>query len=125
MITRIASAAVLAVTLFAVQTPAQAQQPSHGGHDGHMPMQGSVPYADDMQSAMDRMHADMGMALTGDADADFVRGMIPHHQGAIDMAEIVLKHGKDPEIRKLAEAVVSAQTQEIAEMQAWLKAKGY
>jgi uncharacterized protein (DUF305 family) len=66
------------------------------------------------------MHKDMGIALSGDADRDFAQSMIPHHQGAIDMARIVLKHGKDPEIRKLAEAVVSAQESEIAQLKEWL-----
>lgn len=123
MITRIALAAALAATLSVAQ--AQAQHAGHSGHGGQMPMQGSIPYAQDSQAAMDRMHADMAMPLTGDADVDFVRGMIPHHQGAIDMAEIVLKHGDDPEIRKLAETVIAAQTAEIAQMQAWLRARGY
>jgi uncharacterized protein (DUF305 family) len=70
---------------------------------------------------MDRMMKDMMVPYTGNADVDFVRGMIPHHQGAIDMAKVVLEHGKDPEIRKLAEAIVKAQEGEIAWMQEWLK----
>jgi uncharacterized protein (DUF305 family) len=72
--------------------------------------------------AMDKMMADMMVPYTGNADVDFAKGMIPHHQGAIDMAKVVLQFGKDTEIRKLAEAVVAAQESEIAFMQNWLKA---
>jgi uncharacterized protein (DUF305 family) len=71
-----------------------------------------------------KMHKDMAIKYSGDADADFVRGMIPHHSGAIDMAKIELKYGKDPELRKLAEGIIKAQEAEIAEMNAWLKAHG-
>jgi uncharacterized protein (DUF305 family) len=67
-----------------------------------------------------KMHEAMNIAFTGDSDADFVRGMIPHHQGAIDMAKTVLAFGKDPAVRKLAEDVVKAQEGEIAFMQDWL-----
>lgn len=67
------------------------------------------------------MHREMNIQFTGAADADFVRGMIPHHQGAIDMAKVVLEHGKDPEIRKLAEGIVAAQEAEIAMMKTWLE----
>jgi uncharacterized protein (DUF305 family) len=68
-----------------------------------------------------KMHEAMNIAFTGDSDADFVRGMIPHHQGAIDMAKTVLAFGKDPAVRKLAEEIVKAQESEIALMQDWLK----
>jgi uncharacterized protein (DUF305 family) len=74
--------------------------------------------------AMDKMMADMMVPYTGNADVDFAKGMIPHHQGAIDMAKVVLQFGKDAEIRKLAEGVVAAQTSEISFMQNWLKANG-
>jgi uncharacterized protein (DUF305 family) len=68
-----------------------------------------------------RMHGAMGIEFTGDADVDFIRGMIPHHEGAVDMARIVLEHGKDPEVRKLAETIIAAQEAEIAWMKEWLE----
>ena len=67
------------------------------------------------------MHEGMNITFTGNADADFVNGMIPHHQGAVEMAKVVLAFGKDPEIRKLAETIIQAQESEIAMMRAWLK----
>jgi uncharacterized protein (DUF305 family) len=75
-------------------------------------------------AAMDKMMADMMVPYTGDADVDFVRGMIPHHEAAVAMAQIQLEHGKDPEIRKLAEAVIAAQEAEITQLKAWLAARG-
>jgi uncharacterized protein (DUF305 family) len=59
-----------------------------------------------------------------DPDVAFVKGMIPHHQSAIDMAKVVLQHGKDAEARKWATDVIREQEREIAEMQAWLKKHG-
>jgi uncharacterized protein (DUF305 family) len=85
---------------------------------------GGSPSTKGFEDANAKMHKDMAIQYSGDTDTDFVRSMIPHHRGAIDMAKVELAHGKDPEIRKLAQAVIKAQEAEIADMQSWLKAHG-
>jgi len=75
------------------------------------------------KSAMEKMHAGMKFDYTGDTDLDFVIGMIPHHKGAVDMANIVLKHGKDPEIRSLAQWIITAQETEIGMMESWKRGR--
>jgi uncharacterized protein (DUF305 family) len=62
--------------------------------------------------------------FTGDADVDFMTQMRVHHQGAIDMAKVVLADGKDAEVKRLAQEIVAAQEKEISTIDAWLKAKG-
>ncbi|MXQ14171.1 CopM family metallochaperone [Microvirga makkahensis] len=111
---------------FAALPGLAAAQGTHSGHS--MPMQtqqtAGSPATKAYRDANAKMHRDMDIAYTGDSDIDFVRGMIPHHQGAIDMAKVALRHAKDEQIRKWATDVIREQEREIAEMQAWLKKKG-
>lgn len=104
------------------------QNHGHIHHGGYAAESAAMPSDDPVISAYreanGRMHTAMAISLTGNADVDFMRGMIPHHQGAIDMARIVLEHGSDPEVRKLAETVISAQEAEIQVIREWLAARG-
>ncbi|EJC74071.1 CopM family metallochaperone [Rhizobium hidalgonense] len=107
--------------MLAVAVPAFAEDMSM---DMSKPMGSHDAASHAFSEANAKMHKDMAIEYSGNPDVDFVRGMIPHHQGAIDMAKIELQYGKDAEIRKLAEGVIKAQEAEIAEMNAWLKAHG-
>jgi len=116
----------LAAVLTALPTFAFAQM-NHGGHDGGQDMPkmdtpaASMPSIKGFEDANAKMHKDMDITFSGNADVDFARSMIPHHQGAIDMAKVVQAYGKDPEIKKLANDIIKAQESEIAWMQDWLK----
>lgn len=90
--------------------------PSNGGGKEPPPTASTNAY----KAAADQMHMDMAVRYTGDADKDFASTMAAHHKGAIDMANIQLKYGKDPELRKLAQEIIAAQEKEIAQMNAWL-----
>jgi len=75
-------------------------------------------------ASMDKMHMAMGaVKRTGDSDVNFVTLMLPHHQAAIDMAKTELLHGKDPQILRLAQEIITDQQSEIDLMQRWLKAR--
>jgi uncharacterized protein (DUF305 family) len=79
-------------------------------------------FAQQMHKSTAQMHHAMTSApMTGDPDRDFARMMIPHHQGAIAMAEAVLEEGHDPVIRKMAQEIVENQQQEIKQLKAWLE----
>jgi uncharacterized protein (DUF305 family) len=91
------------------------------GHQGHGQTSATAtPSTRAFEEANARMHRDMAIAFTGNADVDFVRGMIPHHQGAIDMARVVLQFGTNEQTKKWANEIIAAQEREIAEMREWL-----
>jgi uncharacterized protein (DUF305 family) len=113
----IRSLALAALVLLAA--PALAQQ-QHHNHGAPAAAGADSPSTRAYKAANDRMHKGMDLKFTGDADRDFAAGMIPHHQGAIDMAKTVLQHGKDPDLRKLAQDIIKAQESEIAFLKAWL-----
>jgi uncharacterized protein (DUF305 family) len=79
-----------------------------------------MAYQKEMMTAHETMMRDMmAMRSTGDPDKDFVMMMVPHHQGAIDMAEVELKYGKDPQLKKMAQDIIDAQKKEIEEFKKW------
>ena len=102
---------VISIILFTITLPLSAMH--HDSHKNHGPM----PF----QKAMDKMHKDMMIKPSGNIDVDFLKGMIPHHQGAIDMSEELIKKSKDSELKAFAQKMIDAQKAEIKMMQDWLK----
>jgi len=80
----------------------------------------SNPYSLEYDAINMKMHKEMSIKYSGNPDIDFVKGMMAHHQGAVDMAKVQLEYGKDPEMRRLAENIISSQEVEIKEMKEWL-----
>lgn len=123
---RLATAFAIPAILVAFSIPVAIAQ-MQGGMDMQKMMQMMTPKADDSASTKDlkQAHMDMmqnmNMEFTGNPDADFARSMVKHHEGAITMAKVELKHGKDSELRSMAEKIIKDQEKEIAEFNAWLK----
>ena len=118
----LATTASVAATSFAL-----AQDPMRAYHvRGAMPIQyvadrpdhsSEQPFLSENDAAMNKMMADMTIKPTGDVDRDFVAMMVPHHQGAIDMAKAELKYGHNEQLRRLAQQIVATQQREITVMQ--------
>jgi len=94
------------------------------GADAHnqADQQTSSPDWSELIGSMERMHMAMGQVVrSGNSDIDFIRLMIPHHQAALDMAKTQLVYGKDPQMRRLAQEIITDQQLEIELMRVWLK----
>jgi uncharacterized protein (DUF305 family) len=75
-----------------------------------------APFLAENAAAMAKMMAAMEVKPSGDVDEDFVATMVPHHRGAIEMAQAELRHGRNEQLRRLAQEIIVEQTQEIAAM---------
>jgi len=117
------------MAMAATPLPAQCGQPAEASADHKMPGMGDMDMSgmDEAQkasmAAMMKMHPAMMQGMMAkDPDVAFACGMIAHHQGAIDMAEVELKYGDNDEAKKMAQTIIDAQTKEIGEFKQWLEA---
>ncbi|SPS00016.1 CopM family metallochaperone [Cupriavidus taiwanensis] len=119
---RALAALCLSAASLAVPAENPHQHPTHTPAPPPFVASTAKPYASLIDDAMGVMHHGMTEAPTnGVPDHDFVAMMIPHHQGAIDMAKALLLYGNDPGLRNLAQAIITEQQNEIRLMQAWLQ----
>jgi uncharacterized protein (DUF305 family) len=112
-------AMALSAAAFSTQAQPAASMPAEHAGMGHAADARAPDSTRAFQQGEEKMMKDMSRPYTGNADRDFVARMIPHHQGAVHMAEVELKYGKDPELRKMAQGIIKAQRQEIAFMNKW------
>jgi uncharacterized protein (DUF305 family) len=117
----ILAAAAALVAAPAVAQPAQPAQPhgkmQHGSQHDQMAMK-------DYMAAMQRMHQQMMGRHDADADRNFALMMIEHHRGGIAMVDVLMKHGDDAELKRMAAKTKASQEKEIGELQAWLDRHG-
>lgn len=118
----LAFGALLVVPMFALAQMGGGMDMGAGAPGPMMPPGDQTPATTAMMAAHETMMTGMHVQLTGNIDRDFVLMMIPHHQGAIDMARVELDYGTDPTLRAMAQAIIDAQEAEIAAFQAWLAA---
>ena len=112
----------ITLSAVAISNYAQANEQPHQAHM-NMSMSTDSAMQQELMQGMNQMNQDMMAAEQyKDPDVAFAAGMLPHHIGAVKMAEVELKYGKNPEMRKLAEDIINAQQAEIEQMQKWLKA---
>jgi len=112
----------ITLSAVAISNYAQANEQPHQAHT-KMSMSTDSAMQQELMQGMNQMNQDMmAAAQYKDPDVAFAAGMLPHHIGAVKMAEVELKYGKNPEMRKLAEDIINAQQAEIEQMQKWLKA---
>ena len=113
------AAVIVASELLGSGSTSAQQTPTHMPGMNMGQSEADNPEVKAFRDAGAKMHEAMNVPLLGDADWDFALSMIPHHQGAIEMARVELKYGKDPDLRKLAKDIIAAQEKEIAFMKKW------
>jgi uncharacterized protein (DUF305 family) len=107
----------------ATTATAQHHRHGHNGHATHGPSGTDTPAVREYKTAHAQMMRNMAVPFTGDPDVDFRAHMIPHHQGAVDMSTVALRHARNPSTRRVAEAISIVQPREIYEFRGWLASR--